>query len=529
VVITAAQLLAGVTDIDGPAATITALSVASGGGTLVQNSPGVWTYTPAANYAGPVAFSYTASDGSASTSATATLAVAAVNDAPVLEAALADQSVAEEGVVNFTIPAGAFSDVDGNALTLSTSALPAWLSFDAATRTFSGTAPADFNGFIDVTVTASDGALSASDTFRLTVTPVNDAPVVSGPVTLPGIQEDSAGVVITAAQLLGNASDVDSTLTVTGLTVPAAQGTLVSNGGGIWVFTPAANFSGAAVFSYSVSDGTAPPVATTASLDVMAVNDGPNGVIVVGSPLATDEIAAVGTVVGKVSGTSLDAGVTFTYSFANNPNNIFAIASLTGLITVNDGILIDFEQAASHSVTVRATDNNNLSFDQILTITVNDINPENVTGDIRDNILVGGASADTLSGGFGNDTLIGGGGNDTIAGGIGNDTLFGDAGDDAIDGGDGNDTIFGGDGIDTVEGGIGNDIINLGNGNDVASGGDGNDIISGEAGDDIIMGGSGQDVLIGGAGNDRIYGGLGDDSIYGGIGNDIAIGDDGND
>jgi hypothetical protein len=49
--------------------------------------------------------------------------------------------------------------------------LPSWLSFTAATRTFSGTPPLDFAGNINLTVTASDGSLSVADTFALTVTP----------------------------------------------------------------------------------------------------------------------------------------------------------------------------------------------------------------------------------------------------------------------------------------------------------------------------------------------------------------------
>ena len=55
-------------------------------------------------------------------------------------------------------------------------ALPAWLAFNAATRSFTGTPPLNYNGFLDVRVAASDGALAASDVFRLTITPVNDAP-----------------------------------------------------------------------------------------------------------------------------------------------------------------------------------------------------------------------------------------------------------------------------------------------------------------------------------------------------------------
>ena len=42
-----------------------------------------------------------------------------------------------------------------------------------------GTPPLNYTGCLDLKVTASDGALSTSDTFTLTVTPVNDAPVVA--------------------------------------------------------------------------------------------------------------------------------------------------------------------------------------------------------------------------------------------------------------------------------------------------------------------------------------------------------------
>ena len=84
------------------------------------------------------------------------------NVAPVLANAIADQSSEEDKTLIFVVPANTFTDADGDALiyaaTLVGSAmLPAWLTFNAATRTFSGTPPQDFNGFLDIRVTASDG------------------------------------------------------------------------------------------------------------------------------------------------------------------------------------------------------------------------------------------------------------------------------------------------------------------------------------------------------------------------------------
>ena len=99
--INASALLAGVTDVDGPfPLSITAVSVASGGGSVVDNHNGTFSYTPAANYNGPVSFNYTASDGTLTSSSTASLTLAAVNDAPVITAAAF--AVSEGGMVLVT-------------------------------------------------------------------------------------------------------------------------------------------------------------------------------------------------------------------------------------------------------------------------------------------------------------------------------------------------------------------------------------------------------------------------------------------
>ena len=122
----------------------------------------------------------------------------------------------------------------------------------------------------------TDGvAAPVATTASLDLTPVNDAPVTT-PVTLAAIAEDSGARLITQAQLLANASDVDGpALTAINLAISSGNGTLVDNGNGTWSYTPAANDDTAVTFSYTVSDGVAAPVATTASLDITPVNDAP--------------------------------------------------------------------------------------------------------------------------------------------------------------------------------------------------------------------------------------------------------------
>ena len=76
-----------------------------------------------------------------------------------------------------------FSDLDASdtlaytATLADGSALPGWLSFDAATRTFSGTPDNGDVGSIDVRVTATDDhGASIDDVFQLTTANANDAP-----------------------------------------------------------------------------------------------------------------------------------------------------------------------------------------------------------------------------------------------------------------------------------------------------------------------------------------------------------------
>jgi len=130
-----------------------------------------------------------------------------VNDAPIVAAPIANFSIAEKAPFVFTVPNSTFYDADADTLTYTAtqgngSALPAWLSFDAATRTFSGT-PGNSNvGAVTLKVTATDPSnTSATNQFTLTVNNVNDAPTVTfttatdlnGTATVTVIAQDDGG------------------------------------------------------------------------------------------------------------------------------------------------------------------------------------------------------------------------------------------------------------------------------------------------------------------------------------------------
>ena len=85
--LTAAQLLANVTDIDNSVLTITSVGDQNGhslhGGTVSLNG-NIISYTPAANYSGTDSFAYTVSDDGVTSTANVTFNVVAPNDAPVV-------------------------------------------------------------------------------------------------------------------------------------------------------------------------------------------------------------------------------------------------------------------------------------------------------------------------------------------------------------------------------------------------------------------------------------------------------------
>ncbi|MEI7144245.1 Ig-like domain-containing protein [Pectobacterium brasiliense] len=132
--------------------------------------------TPQNADVGSLAIRITATDkNSVSVSSDFTVVVNNVNDAPTTTG-ISNQTVNGDGAFSFQIPANTFSDIDvGDTLRLSAtradgSALPAWISFDPATGTFSGSPGRANSGDLSILVTATDAAgASVSTTFVLRV------------------------------------------------------------------------------------------------------------------------------------------------------------------------------------------------------------------------------------------------------------------------------------------------------------------------------------------------------------------------
>lgn len=232
-------------------------------------SAGSWTVTVTAT---------TATGLATSNSFTVTVA----NVAPVYSSGtLVNQTATSEQAFSYAVPAGAFTDPNGDALTLSASGLPSWLSFNAATGTFSGTPGAPGSWTIGVNATDPSG-LNATGSFTVTVP--NIAPVYNS--GLSTIQSAVAGQLYTYTIPAGMFTDGNGdalTYTATGmpswLSLDPVTGTfsgIAGAGGRSTVTVTATDPSGASVSgSFKLSVNYASPV-YNGSLTDQAANPGQN-------------------------------------------------------------------------------------------------------------------------------------------------------------------------------------------------------------------------------------------------------------
>lgn len=213
------------------------------------------------------------------------------NDAPEVAADIAAQQATRGAAFQFTVPDDAFRDVDaGDVLTLSAtrsdgSALPMWLEFDPATRSFSGTPGNDHVGGLTIRLTATDliGA-SVSQAFALNVSGgiENQTPIV---------EPDAASVTANAtAPLTGNVlhNDTDPDGDALSLLTTGAQqgilGVLTWHTDGAYTYTlddasPALRSLGAGQtatehFAYTTTDGEAQAQGEL-TITIDGVNDAP--------------------------------------------------------------------------------------------------------------------------------------------------------------------------------------------------------------------------------------------------------------
>ncbi|WP_197040323.1 Ig-like domain-containing protein, partial [Mycobacterium sp. URHB0044] len=364
------NVLTNDSDVEGSNLT-TAVMTGPSHGALVLNPDGSFTYTPVANYNGPDSFTYTATDGTAtSPAATVTITITAVNDTPV---AVDDSgyTVAEDGTLSIGSGAGVLvndTDVENSSLTATLVTDPTHGALVLNTDgSFTYTPVANYNGSDSFTYTASDGqATSTPAIVTITVTAVNDTPAAVHDTFTTNEDTQLAGNVLT------NDTDVEgSTLTASLVTGPA-HGALVLNPNGSFTYTPTANYNGTDSFAYTASDGSLTSPAATVTITITAVNDTPVAVDdtfttnedtqLAGNVLTNDsdvENASLTAILDSGPGHGalvLNGDGTFTYTPVANYNGPDSFT-----YTATDGSATS--AAATVSITVTAVDDTPVAID----------------------------------------------------------------------------------------------------------------------------------------------------------------------
>lgn len=287
------------------------------------------------------------------------LNISKANDPPTVTTPIADQTWSGSGTKSFQVPSNTFADVDRDRLTYSArlsngSALPSWLRFSATTRTFSGTPPAG-TAPLDVRVTATDRhGRTVRDTFRLTVSGSNHAPVaMTDTLTVMGSQ--AVTDTLTATDSDGNSLTYSIVSNGT-----KGQATFTNAATGAVTYTPNSGATGTDSFTFKVNDGQADSNTATVTVTITNLNDAPvasAGTLgITGSATGTGTLGATDGDGDALTYTLISNGskgtviitnsATGTYSYTPNSG---ATGTDTFTFKVNDG------QVDSNTATVTVT------------------------------------------------------------------------------------------------------------------------------------------------------------------------------
>ncbi|PJI49131.1 MAG: hypothetical protein CTR55_07100 [Pseudomonas sp.] len=291
----------------------------------------------------------------------------------------------EDTAINLSKVKAALVDTDGSeTLSVSIGKIPAGATLSDGTNTFTAdathdsinlkgwnldtltlTPPADFNGTIqlEVSATATEGSNSDAATrtvdLNVTVYPVNDAPTVSSAQNLTTDEDTSVSGQI-------HASDVDGdnlTYALKNGSSPA-HGSVSFGSDGQYTYTPSKDYNGSDSFTVVVSDGKGGSVEQVVNVGIKPVNDLP--VFDAPNNTSTPEDKPLDS---RVTATDVD-GDSLSFSLKSAPTHGSIVLNADGRYTYTPSK--DYNGTDSFTVTVN--DGKGGLVDQVVNLSVTPVN-----------------------------------------------------------------------------------------------------------------------------------------------------------
>ncbi|HWU81985.1 MAG TPA: retention module-containing protein, partial [Methylophilaceae bacterium] len=325
-------------------------------------------------------------DGKGGTdSATLDLTITGVNDAPTVANPLGDQLGIESHAFSYAFPANSFFDVDHSdvlhytATRIDGTPLPAWLAFDDATRTLSGTPPLTASGMLDIRITATDpyGATAHED-FNLDI--ANLVLGTSGNNNLVGTADRDYIDALAGNDTLNGGLGADTMIGGTG-----NDTYVVDDAGDVVIENP--------------GQGTD---TVQSSVDHVLADNVERLILTGSGDLQGTGNLLDNTITGNGGNNLIDGGAGNDTMAGGLGDDIYVVDASSDVVT---------EAASAGIDTVRASASFTLgnNIENLILTGTGDING---TGNTLDNLILGNSGANTLNGGTGNDTMQGGEGDD---------------------------------------------------------------------------------------------------------------------
>lgn len=235
---------------------------------------------------------------------------------------------------------------------------------------------------IQVVATRTDTGASKQFTFNVNLHDVNESAQITGHTTGILAENDSGLANDTVVSNLSFIEvDTKTSAFQTQFSTNDSRFRVEMNGGQLQLVAIAG-----AAFDYESDPSVIVSISQTDGSNVYAdydvtvnisnlIDETPTNITVNASTVA--ENALDDALVATLSTTDADVGDSFTYEILDgNDDNIFKIDGSD--IKIWDNANLDFETMNSYNLTIRVTDNNNHSYDKVITIGVNDINEPGV-------------------------------------------------------------------------------------------------------------------------------------------------------